>query len=176
MARIVDDLLLLASVDEGIVLRSEPVEVELVLGEALLRAMLLSPRQVDADAAPGVWALADPDRLLQVLTNLLSNAVKHTDKSGRILLEAKQEASSALIHVSDDGCGIPPADLPHVFERFYRGARQRGTPDGSGLGLAIADALTTAMHGTLDVESSPGRGTTFTMRLPLAARSELDAT
>jgi signal transduction histidine kinase len=176
MARLVDDLLLLASLDEGVALRSEPVEIDLVMEEALLRGMLLSPRQVNAVAAPGLSALADPDRLLQVLTNLISNAVKHTDKSGRITLEARRDEDSALIRVSDNGCGIPPAELPHVFERFYRGARERGAPDGSGLGLAIADALVAAMHGTIDVDSTPARGTTFTIRVPLAHGSELHAT
>jgi signal transduction histidine kinase len=175
MARIVDDLLLLARLDEGIGLHTEPVEVELVLEEALLRAKLLAPRQIGVHAAPGLSARAEPDRLLQVLTNLVSNAVKHTDKKGRIVLEAKREEGWALISVSDNGCGIPSTELAHVFERFYRGARQRGAPDGSGLGLAIADALITAMHGMIDVDSTPGLGTTFTIRLPLASNSELDA-
>src|SRR5205823_5980359 len=137
MARIVDDLLLLAHLDEGMQLRREAVEVELVLREALLRAMLLAPRDVRVESEPCLHALADPERLLQVLTNLISNAVKHTGEHGRIVLASRQEGDQAVLRVSDDGCGIPPAELPHVFERFYRGATERAiAPDGSGLGLA----------------------------------------
>ena len=169
MSRIVDDLLLLAHLDEGMVLRREPVELELVLREALLRGMLLAPRDIRVDAEPVVYARADAERLLQVTSNLVTNAIKHTPEDGHITLRSERVDGAALIHVDDDGCGIPPDELPHVFERFYRGTRERATlPDGSGLGLAIAHSLVAAMDGTLEVRSKPALATTFTVRLPAA--------
>ena len=166
MARIVDDLLLLARLDEGAELRHEPVEVELILREALLRAMLTAPRDLRVEAEPDLYALADPDRLLQVLTNLVSNAVQYTDQTtGRIDLTSRRTNGRAVLCVSDNGRGVPPAELPHIFERFYRGRNATAAaPNGSGLGLAIAASLVTAMHGAIKVDATEG-GTTFTITL-----------
>jgi two-component system OmpR family sensor kinase len=172
MARIIDDLLLLARLDEGMELRCEPVEVELVLREALLRALLLAPRDVRVDAQPSVYALADGERLLQVVTNLVTNAVHHTDETGKIVLSAQPQNGTVEVAIADTGPGIQPTDLPHVFERFYRGAKERGSaPEGSGLGLAIASSLVTAMNGTIDVRSTDRLGTTFFVRLPAASNA-----
>ncbi len=167
MARIVDDLLLLARLDEGSELRQEPVEVELVLREALLRAMLLAPREVRVEAEPDLFVLADPDRLLQVLTNLVANAVQHTGERGRIVLASERQNGRVLLRVSDNGEGIPPDELPHVFERFYRGrAAKAASAGGSGLGLAIAASIVTAMDGTIEAGATPTRGVAFTVALP----------
>lgn len=168
MAHIVDDLLLLARLEEGMPLRTEPVELELVLREAELRAMLIAPRSINTDAETGVFVRGDSERLLQVLTNLVANAVKHTDDDDTITLTSGRESGHAVLQVSDTGRGIPADDLPHVFDRFYRGASQRAKePEGSGLGLAIARSLIESMHGTIDVASATGHGTTFTVRLPV---------
>ena len=76
------------------------------------------------------------------MTNLVTNAVHHTDETGRIVLSAQRQNGTVEVAIADSGSGIRPSDLPHVFERFYRGARERGSgPDGSGLGLAIASSL-----------------------------------
>ncbi|MGH2717313.1 MAG: ATP-binding protein [Actinomycetota bacterium] len=168
MGRIVEDLLLLARLDEGMPLARQSVEVELVVGEALLRGMLTGA-EVDVEIPPGLTVEADPDRLLQVLTNLVTNAVKHASGS-LILVSASQLADSVRIDVSDRGPGIDPADLPHVFERLYRGAKQRsedprGAGQGAGLGLAIAKSLVEAMGGRINVASRLGVGTTFTVIL-----------
>ncbi len=169
MARIVHDLLLLSRLDEGMQLQRETVEVELVLREALLRAMLLAQRDVRVQAEPGIYALADADRLLQVVTNLVANAINHTDATGTIALSSRRENGRVLLHVSDNGSGIPREELPHVFERFYRGGKERAsTPDGSGLGLAIARSLVAAMGGSIEVRSTQGVGTTFAVTLPAA--------
>jgi signal transduction histidine kinase len=172
MARIVDDLLLLTRLDEGMELRREPVEVELVLREALLRAMLLAPRDFRVETAPDTYVLADHERVLQVVTNLVTNAVQHTDENGRIVLASERRNGTVRLHVSDNGHGIAGDELPHVFERLYRGRNaQAATPEGSGLGLAIAASITAAMNGTIAASSTPGGSATFTITLP-AAESE----
>jgi heavy metal sensor kinase len=166
MRRIVDDLLLLARLDEGMPLRREPVEVELVVREALLRGMLLARREHGVDLEPGLFAEADPDRLLQVLTNLVTNAVRHAGEDARITITGRRADGLVEIAVSDTGPGIPEEELTHVFDRLYRGHVARtGAPAGAGLGLAIVASLTKAMGGDVAVSSAPGEAT-FTVRLP----------
>jgi two-component system, OmpR family, sensor kinase len=173
MRRIVDDLLLLARLDEGMPLRREPVEVELVLREALLRGMQLARVEARVEAQPGAYAMGDPDRLLQVLTNLVTNAVRHAGPDATITLRARQEGDRVRLEVADDGPGIPPEEVPHVFDRMFRGARARtDTAGGAGLGLAIAASLTEAMGGTISVSSEPGRGASFSIDLPAARGTE----
>jgi signal transduction histidine kinase len=112
----------------------------------------------------------DPDRLNEVLGNLLSNAFKFTPRGGRIRLHAGREGGSALIEVSDTGVGIPPEQLPRIFEKFYQienEAQPRSV--GSGLGLAIAREIVEAHGGTITAESIVGKGTTFRVCLPLEA-------
>jgi signal transduction histidine kinase len=167
MGRIVEDLLLLARLDEGMALARDSVEVELVVGEALLRAML-SAGDVSVHIPQELCILGDADRLLQVLTNLITNAVRH-GRNAPIAVTGRQEGDFVKIQVSDRGPGIGPEDLPHVFERLYRGSKARSeSPGGAGLGLAIALSLVKAMGGTIDVDSQLGVGTTFTVTLPSA--------
>jgi two-component system OmpR family sensor kinase len=168
MGRIVEDLLLLARLDEGMTLARDSVEVELVVGEALLRAML-SAGDVRVQVAPELCILGDADRLLQVLTNLVTNAVRH-GRNAPISVRAWPEGDYVKIEVADRGPGISPEDLPHVFERLYRGSKARSeSPGGAGLGLAIAASLVKAMDGWIGVASTLGLGTTFTVTLPGAA-------
>jgi len=117
-------------------------------------------------------AEADPQRIRQVLLNLLSNAERHTPEGGRIAVRAERRDGEARVSVSDTGPGIPPGDLPYVFERFWRGDRSRTrTSGGTGLGLAIAKQLVEAHGGRIGVESAPGRGATFTFALPLSLQT-----
>ncbi len=114
--------------------------------------------------------LADSDRITQVLLNLLDNARHHTPCNGSITISAVQEGKMLKISVSDSGTGIDPADLPHIFERFYRADRSRtGKTGGSGLGLSIVRAIITAHGGNVRAESTPGQGTRISFSLPLAA-------
>jgi signal transduction histidine kinase len=113
----------------------------------------------------------DPVRIRQVLSNLLDNAIRHTANEGHILVQARCDANGVTIAVQDDGEGISPSDMPHIFERFYRADRARGRKNhgqnsGSGLGLSIARRLVELHHGTIAVQSTLGRGTTFTIWLP----------
>ncbi|GAB4128957.1 MAG: hypothetical protein OHK0050_42740 [Roseiflexaceae bacterium] len=112
-----------------------------------------------------IWA--DPARLEQILLNLLQNALRHTPPGGIIVVEAQAEPAHVAIAVADTGVGIEPADLPHIFERFYRGDTSRARETGgAGLGLALVRELTEAMGGSVTATSQVGRGSRFTIRLP----------
>ena len=110
---------------------------------------------------------ADYDRLLQVLANLLTNALHHTPKTGKITLNGETIDEGLRITVADTGGGIPPEDLPYIFDRFWRGDKSRARTEGSsGLGLAITKQLVLAHGGTITAESEVGKGTTFIIELP----------
>jgi signal transduction histidine kinase len=111
----------------------------------------------------------DPERMNEVLGNLLSNAFKFTPKGGRVALAARRYGPEIELQVSDTGSGIPEEQLPHIFEKFYQGGAGEGGSgwQGAGLGLAIAKGIVTAHGGSIAVASQVGRGTTFTIRLPV---------
>jgi hypothetical protein len=111
-------------------------------------------------------ARADVTRLRQILLNLLSNAIKYNRAGGDVRVQFERRGAEVAIHVSDSGVGIAPADLPLLFEPFYRGAQQQSSIQGTGIGLAITAGLAQAMHGRIDVHSTPGLGSTFTVVLP----------
>jgi signal transduction histidine kinase len=168
--RIVEELLLLARLDDGLPLVREPVRVQKALREALLRGLVLAERTTSVKVVGDLYVLADRHRLVQALTNLVSNAVHHGGERSRIQLTAYRRADRVAIEVSDDGRGIPAGDLPHVFRPLYRGATARhGATTGAGLGLAVAASLVQAMDGEIRVRSIEGEGTTFLLDLPAAA-------
>src|ERR1017187_5240864 len=109
----------------------------------------------------------DAGRLAQVVINLLTNAIQYNRSGGEARLKLESQGNLAVLTVSDTGPGISTGDLPHVFERFYRGDKSRTVSNGNtGLGLAISKAIVEAHGGTIEVLSQPGAGTTFTVRLP----------
>jgi len=167
MRRIVEELLLLARLDEGLPLQAGPVEVELLMQEALVRGLAGERRRASVEVEPGLLVLADAERLLQVLTNLVSNAVRHAGEDAEIALRARARGDRAVLEVADSGRGIPPEELPHVFSRLFRGTRARGAP-GAGLGLSIASSLVEAMGGRIHADPRDGGGTVFTVELPAA--------
>jgi two-component system sensor histidine kinase BaeS len=117
---------------------------------------------VDLPAAP-VWVRGDAERLHQVAGNLLQNCARHCRPGDRVTVRA--QANPPRLVVADTGPGIAPADLPHVFDRFWRGPDQAGRP-GSGLGLAVVRGLMEAQGGTVTAESDGHAGSTFTLTLP----------
>ena len=110
-------------------------------------------------------------KLRQLLRNLIGNAIKYTPADGQITLSLEKRRDQAWIHVQDNGHGIPPADLPFIFDRFYR-ARNDNTKDieGNGLGLAIVKSVVEQHGGQIKVKSEPGKGSCFTVILPLMQR------
>jgi len=127
------------------------------------------PRLVLQGIMP-VQVYGDPDQLKQVLVALLDNALKYTPYEGSVTLSLTADQNFALIKVSDTGIGILPEDLPHIFERFYRADRTRSRDrGGSGLGLTIAENIVHEHQGSIEVESTPGKGSTFIIKLPAAS-------
>ena len=117
-----------------------------------------------------VKVYGDADQLKQVLVALLDNALKYTPYEGSISLSLETSEKTAIVKVSDTGIGISPDDLLHIFERFYRADRTRSRDrGGSGLGLAIVQSIVHELEGTIKVESTPGKGSTFTLRLPVVS-------
>ena len=119
---------------------------------------------LSAEAPQGYCVRADPGRLLQVIGNLLTNAIKFTAPGGRVLLSAKPVAGEAVFAVSDNGPGIAPGDMNHLFDRFWQ-ARDVDSR-GIGLGLTISKGIVEAHGGRIWVESEPGLGSTFSFSIP----------
>lgn len=169
LSRLVADLLALARADAGLSLNKERVELDRVLLETLVEARHVTEgKQIEVAQLEPTMVYGNPDRLKQLLIILTDNALKYTPLGGQVTLSLRQVARRAEIEVRDTGVGIPAADLPHVFERFYRAdpARSRD-PGGTGLGLSIARWIVEQHGGEISLSSSPGQGTIATVRLPM---------
>lgn len=178
MTELLDALLTLARADEGRAeLHREPVDLREIIEEAGETGELLAEHagvgmEIRLPPQPVVVAV-DRSRLRQLALNLIENAVKYTPRGGQVSVDLASDNGRAVFTVADTGIGIAPGDLPHVFDRFWRAdsARTRTSERaGTGLGLAICKWIAEAHGGTIDVQSRPGRGTTFTVDLP---RSEI---
>jgi two-component system OmpR family sensor kinase len=171
MARLTDDLLLLARTDQGRALEREPVDVTRLAREAAEDFAAANPDRPLARELDGTAVVSgDPVRLRQVIDNLLANVRAHTPAATPARIGVRRNGRWAEVTVGDEGPGIPAEDQARVFERFWRGDPARGRAGGgsSGLGLSIVDALVTAHGGTVAVRSAPGEGAEFKVRLPLA--------
>jgi signal transduction histidine kinase len=170
MTRLVGDLLLLARADSGgLPLERKPVELDYILFDVYRQVRILEPPvQIELTAVDQATVLGDADRLKQLLLNLVENAVKYTPPGGEVTLSLSKKEGWVYFEVSDTGIGIPPENLPHVFDRFYRVDKARTRAQGgSGLGLSIAKWVAQAHGGAIRVSSQVGEGTTFSVTLPL---------
>jgi signal transduction histidine kinase len=170
LQRLIEDLFSLSRAAVGrLELRLEPTDAGAVvrrlvgtmapLAWAQRRVQVLA--EVTGEVPP---ARADGQRLEQIVSNLLTNAVQHTPPGGLVAAAVTTERDDVQVAIRDTGDGIAPTDLPHVFERFYRGQPRDGRA-GAGLGLALTKELTEAMGGSVTVASTPGEGSCFTVRL-----------
>lgn len=172
LVRLLNDLLDLARSDAGrLAIKPAPIEVGPLLEDAVrtMRGQTDAARQrLSLDVAPGLPKVnVEADRIRQVLVNLLTNAHDYCPAGASIRVTAKPVRDEVRIDVSDDGPGIPPEQLEHIFDRFTRGeAGLTQRVGGTGLGLAIAKSLIELHGGTIDAASTPGEGSTFTIRLP----------
>jgi two-component system OmpR family sensor kinase len=180
MGLLVEDLLLLARLDEERPSRTELVDLTVLAADSVQDARAIAPdRAISLVARSGPLAptevTGDERRLRQVLTNLLANAVSHTPAGTpiEVAVGADPGGSSAAVEVRDHGRGIDPEQVGRVFERFFRAdpSRQRGRGGGTGLGLAIVAAIVAAHQGRVGVTETPGGGATFVVELPVQAES-----
>jgi two-component system OmpR family sensor kinase len=169
MSVLVDDLLLLARLDDGRPLERDPVDLGEILGEAVETAQAVEPgRQIDLTAEP-VAVVGDRVRLRQIVDNLLANVRAHTPPDAPVQVTLSRLNGTAEIAVHDSGPGLDAEHLQHVFERFYRADASRTRASGGvGLGLSIVAAVAEAHGGSVSASSEPGGGATFRIALPLA--------
>lgn len=174
LIRLVNDLLDFTKIEEGVLeLNKQPVDIAELAGKTLAKYQpILKEKGIRTsfESSGNAIALVDSDRLEQVLTNLMDNAVRYA--RNRIALKVSQETQEIGITLSDDGPGIPGEDLPYIWDRFYKVDKSRAKgAGGTGLGLAIVKRLVDAHNGSIDVESQPGKGTTFIIKLPAGGKN-----
>jgi two-component system OmpR family sensor kinase len=176
MGVLVEDMLLLARLDQQRPIEHRPVDLLTLAADAVQDARIIAPgRDITLDVGSGAafLVLGDEVRLRQVIGNLMNNALTHTPDGTpvavRLLAGARQPVPSVVLEVADQGPGLRPDQAEHVFERFYRADQARTrTAGGTGLGLAIVAALVAAHDGTVTLQTAPGQGATFRITLPLA--------
>jgi two-component system OmpR family sensor kinase len=177
MSLLVDDLLLLARLDEGRPLEREPVPLEGVVSEAVDTALAVDPGwPISLEAEPTV-VLGDRDRLRQLVDNLLANVRAHTPVGTPVDVRLAASGGSAVLTVADAGPGLTEDEAARAFERFYRADESRSRSSGGvGLGLSIVAAVAEAHGGTVAARATPGGGATFEITIPLAPRHTDDTT
>jgi len=177
MTRLVNDLLALARMDAGqTTLEQQPLDLSDLALEAAERLSPLAERskvRIETGDLPEVNILGDRQALLQMVSNLLENGIKYAEgENSYVRVETGETDEKAWLRVSDNGPGIAPEHLPHLFERFYRVDKARSrvdsSPSGSGLGLSIVNWVVKAHNGAVNVTSAPGEGTTFEVTFPAA--------
>jgi two-component system OmpR family sensor kinase len=173
MSMLVDDLLLLARLDEGRPLARDPVQLEQLVREAVETALTVEPDRPIALELEQAAVVGDRDRLRQIVDNLLGNVRAHTPPGSPVRVRVGRDNGKALIEVADTGPGMPGGEAERVFERFYRADQSRSRESGGiGLGLSIVAAVAHAHGGSVAADSSAASGATFRISLPLAAPPE----
>ncbi|HYR85487.1 MAG TPA: ATP-binding protein [Terriglobia bacterium] len=177
---IVDQLRAISRLDAGDVhMQKVPLDLgQLTTSTAEQMLLLAEEKSITVRCEPqtGVNVEGDPSRLKQLVVNLLDNAIRYTGERGLISVSVTRQNGSAILLVADNGVGIPPESLPHVFERFYRADKARTRySGGSGLGLSIVKAICSAHRGEIEVSSTEGVGTVVAVRLPLSRGINADS-
>ena len=170
MGGLVDDLLLLASFDNGRPLQHDPVDLTRVAADTAADLRAASPdRRVTVDASGAVIVVGDENRLRQVAANLASNARRHTPDGTPVAIRARVQDGFGVLEVADQGGGLGPDEAAHVFDRFYRVDKARArAAGGAGLGLSIVATIAESLGGRASLDTAPGRGATFSVAIPLA--------
>jgi two-component system phosphate regulon sensor histidine kinase PhoR len=171
ITHLLTDLLELSRIEAGLDGQHKPVHLEPIIDDVVeeFRPQADRKRQTlqTHTPAPVSRVLGSPMRLRQVVANLAGNAIKYTPEDGKITLSLSEEGGQVVLRVSDNGIGIPPADQPHIFEKFYRASGPAQEQDGTGLGLSIVKTIIDAHGGRIWVDSRAGEGTTFTVVFPV---------
>jgi two-component system OmpR family sensor kinase len=169
MGVLVEELLLLARLDQGRPVERQPVDLTLLATEAVADAHVVEPRRpLELDVDGPVRVTGDAVRLRQVLDNLLANVRTHTPPQTAAAVRVRADDSHAVLEVADRGPGMTEEETARAFERFYRVDPSRSRASGGvGLGLSIVSAIVAAHGGEVEVRSAPGDGATFTVTLPL---------
>lgn len=174
MSALVDDMLLIARLDQGRPLESKPVDLQVIARDAAADARAVSPqRQINLQAPASVVVSGDDTRLRQVVGNLVRNALVHTPSQTTVDIAVTTQNGTARLSVADHGPGLPPGDRQRIFEPFYRADASRSRDSGgAGLGLSIVSAVVAAHGGRVRVGETQGGGATFDVELPLATNAE----
>ncbi len=172
LTQIVSELTELSRIEMGRAeMHLEPVNLNLLIEDIINQLGPQIERQeltAELDMAGNLPLVdADPTRLRQAIVNIVHNAIKFTPPGGRILLTTRVEDRSVILDIADSGTGIASGDLPHVFERFYKADRARSGKGGTGMGLAISKHIVEAHGGRISVQSTEGRGSTFSLSIPI---------
>jgi len=171
MSSLVEDLLLLARLDQSRILATEPVDMAQLISEVVASAEAAGPNHpiTVLPIEDEIYVLGDNIRIHQAVANLLANARTHTPLGTPISVSVIQNESETLVTVGDAGPGLTSEDQERIFERFYRAdpSRVRSSGEGSGLGLAIVSAVMQAHEGSVTVDSAPGAGARFTLHFPI---------
>lgn len=180
LTRMVGDLLLLAQAETGkMSVTLKPMYLDELITDSFQQLKVLADDKVDLKLVEIDQAnvMGDKDRLKQVFINLISNAITYTPKNGTVKVRLQKDQATASVTIEDNGPGIKPEDLEHIFDRFYRGekARTRTQTSGYGLGLSIANRIVAAHNGRISVESTVGVGSIFTVILPLTQKNHSEA-
>lgn len=168
-----EDLLTLASLEALSTNLPRLADIDAIMRELIDSTLLIHPATpIEACLEASHPAAAAPVHVKQVMTNLLENAVKYSPPGNTVHLSTQSDDETVKLMVEDEGIGIPKDDLPHIFDRFYRVDKSRGRREGgTGLGLSIVKELVELYDGSIAVDSTPGKGTKFTVRLPVARHS-----
>lgn len=170
MRRLIDDLLDLAKIESGISAAQVPCDLNKIVADVVTDSQGIAVAQgielSTAERTKSATVLGDPGQLERALANLIANALKYTPTGGQVRVDLRSSDNTLYVTVADTGHGIPEKDLPHIFEKFYRvDANHRA--EGTGLGLAMVKSIVRAHNGRVSVRSEEGKGSTFTMALPL---------